>query len=286
MTTGSAPERWSPSDLRGRIAVLTGASRGVGRGIAEVLGECGATVYLTGRTPATLETAAESVTERGGEGIAVRCDHRNDHEVERLFKRIEHDHRQLDILVSNAVGWGDAEGDGNQSARAPIWRKPVEWWDANFQVGVRSHFVACRYATPLMLDRKSLIVFTNEWAQRSTQHVDVVLDGRAHAVARMARVLGNQLRPRRVATAVVVPGFPRTEDIVAAFEAGSSYFEGWTRDDFHTRTESLYFAGRGVAALVGDPAILRRTGRAFRAHEIAEIYGFTDVDGRIPLPVA
>src|SRR5436309_7480786 len=144
--------------LRGRVAVVTGASRGVGRGIALALGEAGAVVYVTGRSedgktteglPGTIRETAEAVTQRGGQGIAVRCDHTADAEVEALFARVSREKGRLDLLVNNV--WGGYEGHDWSRFGAPFWEQPVRHWSGMFEAGVRAHLVASRLAVPLLL---------------------------------------------------------------------------------------------------------------------------------------
>jgi NAD(P)-dependent dehydrogenase (short-subunit alcohol dehydrogenase family) len=286
----TARDVWNRPDLSGRIALVTGATRGVGRGIAEVLGECGATVYVTGRSTRTKRTfelgsttqdVAAAVTDRGGKGIAVRCDHKSEAQVARLFGKIDREQGRIDVMVSNAIGWGDVSGDGNAYAAAPIWEKPVEWWDGNFDVGMRSHFMACRYGSELMRRSGGLIVLTSELPDESVERKDVVLDLRAHATRRMAMVLARQLRSKAIGTIVLVPGFPRTEGILDAWDQGSPYFDGWTEDDFIARTESVHYSGRAAASLAGDPNIMERSGSVMRVLDAARAYGFTDTDGRV-----
>lgn len=300
MTSGTDPERWSPPDLSGRVAVVTGASRGVGRGVAEVLGECGATVYVSARSTRehpssgdpqqTIEGVAEEVTRRGGAGVPVRCDHGSDADIERLFARVESEQGRLDLLVNNVVGWGDefaAEEARNDLARwtAPMWERSVANWDGNMRVGLRSHFLACRAGIPLMLGReRAIVVFTGERPDNDP-NPDLGIDIRAHATARLAFALASQLEPHAIAALVVYPGFPRTEGIVENFESGHGYFAGWSREDFLKRTESPHYTGRAIATLAADPGAISKSGRVLGVHEIAREYDFTDIDGRQPAPV-
>src|SRR5215468_10658923 len=145
------------ASLRGRVAVVTGASRGAGRAIAAVLGEHGATVYVSGRSvrgqpttddlPGTIEDAAEEVTRRGGIGIPVRCDHANEHDTESLFQRVREEQGRLDLLVNNA--WGGYEG--GRLMPAYFWKAPLRRWDAMFERGLKAHLLATYFAIPLMI---------------------------------------------------------------------------------------------------------------------------------------
>ncbi len=173
-------------DLTGRVAVVTGASRGVGKGVALGLGEAGATVYVTGRTVeekdpywSSLGRTAAEITAQGGVGIPVRCDHTRDQEVETLFRRVAEEQGRLDILVNNV--WGGYEQmveDGEFTWGRPFWDQPLWRWDAMFDAGARAHFTASRLAAPLMIARRSgLIVNISFWAaQKHLGNTDV--DGR------------------------------------------------------------------------------------------------------------
>src|SRR5262245_16762773 len=156
------------SVLRGKVAVVTGASRGIGKGIALALGEAGATVYVTGRSdaggtteglPGTVRDTADAVTQCGGQGVAVRCDHRADAEVEALFARVQQEQGRLDVLVNNVWG-GYEQFDGSRFA-APFWEQPLRHWAGMFESGVRAHLAATRLAVPLLLaNGRGLIVHT------------------------------------------------------------------------------------------------------------------------------
>lgn len=284
--------RWAPPDLNGQVAVVTGATRGVGRGIAEVLGQCGATVYVTGRSTRqhptvgesewSIEAAAEAVTAGGGRGVPVRCDHSVDAEVERLFAQVEAEHGRLDLLVNNATG-NDYHGDPTQTGGidfdktwgamfAPVWAKPVDWWDANMGVGVRSSFVACRYGLPLMLGHRSLVVFTTEPLAEEAFHPDPIYDLRAHSTRRMALTFSQQLSPQQVTALCLLPG-----DVQTHTRRKGTEDEPLTDD-----VESVYFAGRAVAALAVAEDLSSHAGKALHAWECALAYGFTDVHDAVP----
>ncbi len=274
--------------------MVTGATRGVGRGIAEVLGECGVTVYVTGRSSeatgltnqsgATVETVADSVSARGGEGIAFPCDHRNDQQIAELFRAVRDDAGRLDILVNNVIGWGqelddiDAQ-DAIERWRAPMWDRPITNWDGNMTVGVRSHVVACHQAIPLMIETadNGLVVFTSERPDE-TPNADLGIDVRAHAVARLVYSLSHQLESHRIASTAVVPGFPRTETVRRSYDEGHPYFKDWTDREFIEKTESVHFTGRAVAMLSADSSVMSHTGRVLEVSELASHYGFADIE--------
>ena len=271
-------ERWSPPDLSSTVACVTGASYGVGRGIAEVLGESGATVYVTGRSSRrwTVEETADLVSDRGGIGIPVRVDHTDDEQVAALFARIGQERRRLDLLVNNVWQWGPPEG-----YEAPTIEQPPARWDAMFGVGVRSQFVATRLALPLMVGRGGgVIAFTQERPGDDVRFLqNIVVDAAATTVQRMVRYLGAELRGSGVAALLVYLGWVRTVNMGMGFDPSEA---GMTEEELVAVTQSPALVGRAVAMLAADPDIARLSGRTLYAGDVAREYGFTDVDGRIP----
>jgi NAD(P)-dependent dehydrogenase (short-subunit alcohol dehydrogenase family) len=271
------------ASLTNTIALVTGASRGVGKGIALGLGEAGATVYVTGRTSdqhtstdsGSIEETAAEVTRLGGQGIPVRCDHRNDTEVEALFTQIQAEQRRLDLLVNNI--WGGYEQmseNGEWTWERPFWEQPVWRWEAMFHAGVRAHFIASRLAAPLMMKQRSgLIVTISFWAAQ--KHMGNLIYGMAKAATdKFAADSAEELRPYDVASVSLYPGMVRTEAVLANAE--------WL--DL-SNSESPQFVGRAVAALASDPAKMQRSGHILLTAQLAQEYGFVDIDGKIIRPL-
>jgi NAD(P)-dependent dehydrogenase (short-subunit alcohol dehydrogenase family) len=267
--------------LQGKVAVVTGASRGAGRGIACVLGEAGATVYVTGRStrgvpttdsmPGTIEDTAEEVSQRGGHGIPAPCDHTVDEQVRALFERVEREQGRLDLLVNNA--WGGYEQHDYRKFGAPFHEQPLRHWNGMFTAGVRAAMVASRLAIPLMLpQRQGLIANITAW-DRDKFLVNVFYDVAKNAINRMTYGLARELKPHHIAAVAVAPGFMRTERVAGAFEAAGN-------KDYLNFTESPEYAGRAVVALASDKNVLEKSGKVLAVGDLAEEYGFTDIDGR------
>lgn len=270
-----------------RVAVVTGASRGIGKGIALELGASGAIVYVTGRTvdagmlPGTVGETAAQITDLGGQGIAVACDHHDDAQVRALFTRIESEQGRLDVLVNNVYSAPDLVPWLNKK----FWELPIEAWDQVIDIGTRSHYVASVLGTPLMLrNRSGLIVNVSSSGAVTYAHNVVYGVGKA-AVDKMTADMAVELAGTGVNVVSLWPGLVRTEllEMGAQTDGDQSYIElpGEGRFDL-SGAESPRFLGRAVVALAGASDIAERSGRAFTSAGLARELGFTDVDGRIP----
>jgi len=276
--------------LKGKVVVVTGASRGGGRGIALVLGEEGATVYVTGRSirgdstrpdlpGTTIEDTAEQVTARGGGGIPVQCDHTLDEQVEALFERVKQGRGRLDILVNNV--WGGYENYNDETFDVPFWKQSVRRWDKMFTAGVRAHFTASRLAAPLMMShQQGLIVNTTAW-DRGKYLGNVPYYVAKTAVSRMVYGMALELRPHNITVVALAPGWMRTEDVLRRFKTDEQH---WQEVPELRDTESTEYIGRAVATLATDPNIMQKSGNTLMVGDLAREYGFTDVDGRYVPP--
>jgi len=267
---------WPAPELSERVTVVTGASRGVGRGIALVLGECGATVYVTGRSARVDDTAGQ-VTARGGRGIAARTDHTDDAQTEALFARVDREQDgRLDVVVANA--WGGYEG-GVEDFTAPFWDQPLERWDAMFTAGLRAAFTTSRAAARAMVRNEAGLVVVTGGTDLGTHYLgNVPYDVVKAAASRLVTALAHELRPHGVAAVGVYPGFTRTEAVVEAFAKQGA--------EPPPETHSPEFVGRAVAALAADPDRMRLSGTGVQAADLARRYGFSDTDGRTIAPFA
>ncbi|MFG1795066.1 SDR family NAD(P)-dependent oxidoreductase [Nocardia sp. NPDC049149] len=275
-----------PSALGGRIAVVTGASRGIGKGIAMELGAAGATVYVTGRSatpgrlPGTVHETAAAIDAAGGTGIPFVCDHRDDAAVRRLFELITAEHGKLDVLVNNVY---------NSPAAArwlgkPFWEVPPDAWDETFDIGVRSHYVASVFAAPLLIEAGGLIVNISSPGAQRYMH-NAVYGVAKSAVDRLTADMAHNLSDTSVTAVSLWPGIVDTEllQLVPTDASGQRLVTLPGEGTFDLAdAESPRFPGRAVVALATDPNRRSRTGTACRVADLADAYGFTDVDGRIP----
>ncbi|NGO66965.1 SDR family NAD(P)-dependent oxidoreductase [Streptomyces boncukensis] len=274
-------DRWAPPDLSGAVALVTGASRGVGRGIALALGDAGATVYVTGRSvrggartedlPGTVDDTAEGVTARGGQGIAVRCDHTDDTDTEALFARVTEEAGRLDLLVNNA--WAGYERGMDVRFDAPYWEQPLWRWDL-CAGSLRGQLHASRLATPLLLERDRALIVNISFTDGDIYLGQVGYDVCKNASDRMTLGMAHDLRKHAVAAVALHPGFVRTERVEAAWDRLGS----GPAQIVHTPE----YVGRAVAHLAADPKAGEDSGRRLAVGDLAARYGFTDVDGRQP----
>jgi NAD(P)-dependent dehydrogenase (short-subunit alcohol dehydrogenase family) len=275
--------------LKDTVALVTGASRGAGRAIALELGAAGATVYITGRSirggpttdnvPGTIDATAAEVADRGGTGIAVRCDHTSDADVDALFARIRNEHGRLDLLVNNV--WGGYEHpDCRPLTIAPFWEQSLQQWDRMVTAGVRAHLTASRLAAPLMVaERRGLIVSTTANLRALPYMKNLFYDLAKHAVSHLVWAMAQELREHDVAAVALAPGFMRTERIVEAFtRAGAAH----ALDGPGGPKETPFYLGRAIVALAADPRVMARSGELLEVGALAQEYGFTDVDGTQP----
>jgi NAD(P)-dependent dehydrogenase (short-subunit alcohol dehydrogenase family) len=279
------------AQLNNIVALVTGASRGAGRGIALELGAAGATVYVTGRSiaggpttdsvPGTIDESAQEVTNRGGRGIAVQCDHTVDANVESLFGRIRDEQGRLDILVNNV--WGGYE---NSECRplplVPFWEQSLHQWDGMFTAGVRAHLTASRLAVPLMLpQRRGLIVSTTANLEALPYLRNLFYDLAKHTVARLVWAIAQELREHGIAALAVAPGFMRTERVVEAFRRAGALD---ALNGPGGPSETTAYLGRAIVALASDVRVIEKSGQLVDVGTLAREYGFTDVDGTQPPP--
>lgn len=266
--------------LTGQVAVVTGATRGAGLGIARVLGEQGATVYVTGRSvrgaptvpeyPGSIEDAADEVSARGGRGIPVRCDHTDEQSVSQLFERVQAGHNRLDVLVCNAWAGYMPYPEHNGWFDQPFWKQSMERWDGMFTGGLRAHLMTARYGVPLMLPAShGLVVFTTFTMGRKYLG-NVFYDVAKNGICRAAEVLAGELEDHEIAVLALTPGWVLAERMTDLSPSQRA------------QTESVEYIGRAVAALAADPGVMRRSGQALAVGNLAREYGFTDVDGRQP----
>jgi NAD(P)-dependent dehydrogenase (short-subunit alcohol dehydrogenase family) len=284
-TLGSAKGR---PPLAETVAVVAGATRGAGRGIARALAEAGATVYCTGRSvrgnpssyqrPETIEETADMIMAAGGSAVAMRVDHTVEAEVQTLFERVDREHGRLDVLVNSIAG-----EDPLMAQWCSFWNTDLRNAEAALRQSLLSHIITAKHAAPYMISkRRGLIVEVTENDVLSaggnpvTQAVKLALKG-------LALNMAAELRPHAVAAVAITPGFLRSEAMLARFSVTEqNWRKGGKKDRNFLESESPLFIGRAVAALAGDPSILKRSGQLFSSWELGREFRFTDADGRRP----
>jgi NAD(P)-dependent dehydrogenase (short-subunit alcohol dehydrogenase family) len=295
-----APATWAPDPdaLRGATAVVAGATRGAGRGIAAALGECGATVVCTGRStrtsgslrsdydrPETIEETAELVTSLGGTGVAVAVDHLVPDEVAALAARVRADHGAIDVLVNDIWGAEVLKG-GPPMWDRPIWELDLDAGLRTVRLGVETHLVTSHQLLPLLVQRPGglLVEVTDGTAAYNADRyrISVFYDLVKSAVARLAFSTGHDLVPFGATAVAVTPGFLRSEMMLSNFGATEATWRDVPAPPGFAVSETPRFVGRAVAALAADPDRARWNQRSTSSAELAREYGFTDLDGSQP----
>ncbi|MGK4578642.1 SDR family oxidoreductase [Kitasatospora sp. HPMI-4] len=278
--------------LNGKVALVAGATRGAGRGIAVELGAAGATVYVTGRTtrerrseynrPETIEDTADLVTAAGGRGIAVPTDHLVPHEVRALVERIDAEQGRLDVLVNDV--WG---GENLFGWDTPVWEHDLDNGLRLLRLGVDTHAITSHYALPLLLRRPGGLVveMTDGTAEYNRDHYrnSLFYDLVKSSVLRMAFALGHEVGPRGATAVALTPGWMRSEIMLDHFGVTEeTWRDAVEREPHFGISESPYYVGRAVAALAADPEVSRWNGQSLSSGQLARVYGFTDHDGSRP----
>ena len=284
--------------LVGKIAVVAGATRGAGRGIACMLGEAGAKVYCTGRSrrgkvardqsgdeaftlkyrPETIDETAELVGSYGGQGIAVGVDHTIPEQVRSLFERVRADQGRLDILVNDV--WG---GDELSEWGKPFWELSLKKGLLMQQRAVHSHIITSRYAAPLMIETGAGLIVEITDGDTDNYRGNLFYDLAKASAIRLAYAMAEDLRPHNVTALALTPGFLRSEAMLDHFGVTEENWREATKIDPHfIASETPFYVGRAVAALASDSRVSQKSGRAFSSWALMREYGFTDMDGRQP----
>lgn len=285
--------------LEGRVAVVTGATRGAGRGIACMLGEAGAMVYCTGRSsgsgrphtvqtgdrafklvdrPETIQETTQMVNAYGGIGIPVQVDHTVEEQVSALFARVKAEQGRLDILVDDV--WG---GDELSEWGKPFWELDLEKGHLMLERAVWSHIITARYAAPLLLEKsRGLVVEVTDgdnYSYRGNLFYDLV----KISVIRLAYAMSVELAPHNITALAVTPGFLRSEAMLDHFGVTEANWQEAAKQDPHfIASETPFYVGRAVAALASDPNVALKSGKVYSSWNLAHEYGFKDMDGRQP----
>lgn len=266
--------------LKGKVALVAGASRGAGRGIAMELGNAGATVYVTGRSsgskrtdnrPETIEDTATAVTSSGGIGIAIKCDHTDEQELERLFARIKSEHGRIDLLVNSIFGGSEDSVPRRQGRH--FWERPSEHWDAMMVAGPKAYLSTIRHAVPLLQASEQAVVINITSFTDSGVASNLYYDLAMNTINRMTYVMAKEFEALKISVVALSPGWMRTERVL---DAGFKPEDG--------TTETTAYVGRAVVALANDMDNNQYSGQTINIAALSEYYGFTDIDGSRPSP--
>ena len=297
-------DTYQPPNLKGRVALVAGATRGVGRGTALALGEAGATVYCTGRStrtkrtekrslrrlpseyylgrPETIEETAELVTARGGKGIAVVMDHLEVQQVEALLTRIRREQGKLHVLVN------DISESAEHEFGKTFWQLDLEKGFAMFRNGIHTHILTSHYAAPLMIETAKaqttpgLIVEIGD-GDSYTYRGNLMFDLIKTTVIRLAFSMARELRRKNVAAVALTPGFLRSEVMLEKFGVTEANWQDAVKKiPDYAESETPLYAGRAIACLAADPNIMKKSGRVFSSWTLSDEYPFCDADGRRP----
>lgn len=277
--------------LKNKIALVAGGTRGAGRGIAVELGAAGATVYVTGRStrtqrseynrPETIEETAELVNRAGGQGIAVQVDHLDPEQVRALVARIQQEQGHLDILVN------DIGGEYLAQFNKPIWELDLERGLRMLHLAIHTHLITSHFALPLLIQKPGGLVVeitdgTGEYNDKNYR-LSLVYDLAKTSIIRMAWALAQELQPHHCTAVALTPGWLRSELMLDHFGVSEANWQDATEKEPHfVISETPHYVGRAVAHLASDPDVDRWSGRSLSSGQLAQIYGFTDLDGSQP----
>jgi NAD(P)-dependent dehydrogenase (short-subunit alcohol dehydrogenase family) len=275
--------------LQGKIALVAGATRGAGRGMAVELGRAGATVYCTGRSsrygqkgmadrPETIEETAELVTAAGGVGIAVRCDHIDEAQVKALFAQVQQEQGHLDILINDV--WG---GDVLTEWGTPFWDLDMTKGLTMLERAIHTHIITSRYGVPLMLERDQGLILEITDGDTFNYRGNLFYDLVKTSVIRLAYGMAEELKGRNITALALTPGFLRSEEMLDHFGVTeANWRDGVKKDPHFIASETPTYIGRAVVALASDPQVARWAGQSLATWTLMHEYGFTDADGSQP----